>query len=50
MLNKVAVRTYLCYLAIPQNDDLVAVADGSETMGDEDARTFLFFQDAVDVL
>lgn len=50
VFNEITVRACLCYMAVLQNQNLVTVADGSETMGDENACAVLFFENAVDVL
>lgn len=44
------MRTCLSHLAILQHQDLVAIVDGPQSMGNKDARASLLLQDTVDVL
>lgn len=44
------MRPRLCHVTLLQNQDLVAVADSPQSMGNENASMPLFLQDTVDVL
>ena len=50
LLKEFTVRTRLSHLAILQHQDLVAIVDGPQSMGNKDARASLLLQDTVDVL
>ena len=50
LLKEFTVRTCLSHLAILQHQDLVAIVDGPQSMGNKDARAPLLLQDTVDVL
>lgn len=41
---------HLRHVAVLQDENLVAVVDGPETVSDEDAGALFLLQDAVDVL
>ncbi len=44
------MRTALGHMAVFEYDDLIAIVDGPQSVGNKDARPGVFFQYAVDIL
>lgn len=43
------MRSLFDHMATPQNQDLVTVVNGAQTMGHKNAGTILVLQDSVDI-